>query len=297
MRIVVTGTQGQVVQSLVERAEGQTDVTIVPVGRPELDLTELDRIEPTLAAARPDTIINAAAYTAVDQAESEPELAQLINSEAPGRVAAAAGRLGVPLLHISTDYVFDGSLERPYKETDPVAPLGVYGHTKLGGERAVSAATDNYVILRTAWVYSPFGKNFVKTMLRLGETRDHVRVVADQRGSPTSAVDIADALLTIARRLIDEPTNEHLLGVFHMTGSGEATWAELARTLFQEAERHGRPPVRVEAITTAEYPTPASRPVNSRLDSSSLETVYGVRLPHWPASTCSCVARLLGVGA
>jgi dTDP-4-dehydrorhamnose reductase len=297
MRIVVTGTQGQVVQSLGERAQMHFDVEIVPIGRPDLDLADPEAIEQALVEARPDVIISAAAYTAVDQAESEPELAWVINGAAPGRIAAAARRSSIPVLHLSTDYVFDGSLERPYRESDPVAPLGVYGRTKLAGEEAVRAATANHVILRTAWVYSPFGKNFAKTMLRLGETRDHVRVVADQHGSPTSALDIADALLTIARRLWAEPDNQDLRGTFHMTGSGEATWAEFAQAIFEEAERQGCKPVRVEAITTAEYPTPARRPVNSRLDGSKLAQAYGVRLPDWRISTRTCVARLLGSDA
>jgi dTDP-4-dehydrorhamnose reductase len=294
MRILVTGTQGQVAQSLVERASAHAGMSVVPLGRPELDLLDLERIEAAIGAARPDAVVNAAAYTAVDQAESEPELAQRINGDAAGRVAAAAARLNVPVLHLSTDYVFDGTLERPYRESDPVAPLGVYGRTKLDGERQVAAATANHAILRTAWVYSPFGKNFVKTMLRLSESRPEVRVVADQRGSPTSALDIADALLVMGRRMVEEHGNIDLRGTFHLTGSGEATWAAFAEAIFQHAERHGRSPVRVVPITSAEYPTPAQRPANSRLDCSRLAHTYGVRLPDWRASTAACIDRLLG---
>ncbi len=297
MRIVVTGKEGQLARSLLERAEGQSDLEVVPVGRPELDLRDLDAIEPTLSLEAPRLIINAAAYTAVDQAESEPEAAAAINRAAAGRVARAAGRLGVPVIQVSTDYVFNGTAREPYRESDAVAPLGVYGQTKLQGEEAVASATPNHVIARTAWVYSPFGQNFLRTMLRLGETRSEVAVVADQCGSPTSALDLADALLAMGRRLVAEPGNSALRGTFHVTGSGETTWAEFAQEIFQQASRHGRSPVRVRPITTAEYPTRARRPANSRLDGSKLAQVYGITLPDWRSSTASCVARLLSATA
>jgi dTDP-4-dehydrorhamnose reductase len=293
MRIVVTGTEGQLVKSLQEQAEGWGGVEIVPVGRPELDLLNLDSIDPVLSSKAPDLIINAAAYTAVDQAESDSEMASIINGAAAGEVARTAARLSVPVVQISTDYVFDGIAETPYRESDPVAPLGTYGRTKLQGEQAVAAATPNHAIVRTAWVYSPFGKNFVKTMLRLGETRQEVAVVADQLGSPTSALDLAEALLTMSRLLVLEPHASELRGTFHMTGSGEATWAEFAQEIFLQAARHGRAPVHVRSISTAEYPTPARRPARSRLDGMKLERVYGITLPHWRSSTAACVCRVL----
>ena len=239
-----------------------------------------------------DAIVNAAADTAVDKAESEPEVAMRVNGDGAGHVAEAAAELGVPLLHLSTDYVFDGTLDRPYREDDATGPTGAYGRSKLAGEANVAATHPNSAILRTAWVYSPFGANFVKTMLRLGETREEVGVVADQIGNPTNAIDIADALVFLARRLVADPSPS-LRGVFHLTGQGEANWADMAEATFAAAERFGRKPVRVKRITTADYPTPARRPANSRLDNAKLLKRYGVALPQWRPSLENCVKRLL----
>ena len=290
MRIAVTGATGQVATSLVERAG--PGVEIVALGRPAFDLTDRAAVLAGLEAARPDVIVNAAAYTAVDKAEAEDALALRVNGEGAGHVAEAAARLGVPLLHLSTDYVFDGALDRPYREDDPTGPTGAYGRSKLAGEKEVAAACENSVILRTAWVYSPFGANFVRTMLRLGETREEVGVVADQRGNPTSALDIADGLITIAAR-VKADSSPRLRGIFHMTGSGEASWADFAETVFREAEARGRRPTRVKRIATADYPTPARRPANSRLDNEKLARVYGFRLPDWRQSAAACCARLV----
>jgi dTDP-4-dehydrorhamnose reductase len=237
-------------------------------------------------------VVNAGAYTAVDKAETEEADAVRVNGDGAAHVAEAAMRLGVPLVHLSTDYVFDGALDRPYREDDPTAPTGAYGRSKLAGERAVADRCEDSVILRTAWVYSPFGANFVRTMLRLNETRDEVGVVADQRGNPTSALDIADALIAIAARMKDD-ASPALRGVFHMTGSGEATWADLAETVFHQAAARGRRLTHVRRIATADYPTPARRPANSRLDNEKLARVYGVRLPEWRQSVESCCDRLL----
>jgi len=290
MRIAVTGSKGQVATSLIER--GRPKAEIVALGRPAFDLTDRAAVLEALEAARPDVIVNAAAYTAVDKAESEETAALLVNGEGAGHVAEAAAWLGVPLLHLSTDYVFDGALDRPYREDDPTGPTGAYGRSKLAGERRVAERCENSVILRTAWVYSPFGANFVRTMLRLNETRDEVGVVADQRGNPTSALDIADALIAIAARMKADPS-PGLWGVFHMTGSGEATWADLAESVFEEAAARGRRRTRVKRITTADYPTPARRPANSRLDNEKLARVYGVKLPEWRQSAAACCDRLL----
>lgn len=289
MRLAVTGLTGQVVSALIERAP--RDVEIIAIGRPQLDLSVRDAVLATLRAAGCDVIVNAAAYTAVDKAESEPELAMRVNGDGAGYVAEIAAELGAPLLHLSTDYVFDGKLDRPYREDDPTGPTGAYGRSKLAGERKIAAIHANHAILRTAWVYSPFGANFVKTMLRLGETRSEVGVVADQIGNPTYAVDIADALIAIARRMLADPSPS-LRGVFHMTGAGEATWADFAEAIFTDAIAHGRRPVTVNRIATTDYPTPAQRPANSRLDNSKLNTAYGVALPPWRGSTENCVARL-----
>lgn len=292
MRIAVTGRAGQVVQSLIERGAAAGHV-VVPVGRPELDLASGDgaAIRAALAAARPDAIVSAAAHTAVDKAESEPDLAFAINAAGAGHVAAAAAALGVPLVHLSTDYVFSGEGTRAWREDDPTGPKGVYGASKLAGEAAVLAAQPNAAVLRTAWVYSPFGANFVRTMLRLAETRDELGVVADQIGNPTSALDIADAVLAVAANLVARP-DPALRGTFHMTGSGETSWAGFAEAIFAEAAARGGPSARVNPIATAAYPTPAARPANSRLDGAKLAAVHGVRLPDWRASLAVVVARL-----
>lgn len=292
MRVLVTGTQGQVARALIERgaAEG---VAIEALGRPDYDLLHPSRLAEAIEASAADVVVNAAAYTAVDKAESEPEIAAAINGVAAGEIAGAAARRGVPIIQLSTDYVFDGALERPYREDDPLGPISAYGRSKLAGERAVVAANPRHVVLRTAWVYSPFGTNFVKTMLRLGETRDTVRVVADQKGSPTSAFDIADAILTIAGRLAATPSDARLHGVFHLVGTGEATWADFAQEIFAQAAPMGRAPVDVVPIATADYPTPARRPSNSRLNSDKLGEVYGVRLPDWRHSLTQCLERMM----
>lgn len=292
MRILVTGTNGQVARALVDRA-AISGVTVALAGRPQLDLCEPSGIGDAIRRAGGDVIVNAAAYTAVDQAESEPELADAVNGSGAGLVAEAATALDVPVVQLSTDYVFDGNLDRPYRETDPVNPLGVYGRTKLAGERAVASATPNHVILRTSWVYSPYGKNFVKTMLRLAMDRDEIAVVADQHGSPTSALDIADGIITVCRNLVERPNEGSLRGLFHMAGGGSTTWAEFAGFIFERSKMLGGPSARVRPITTADYPTPAKRPKNSRLDCTKLATVHGVSLPNWRASTARCVELLL----
>ena len=290
MRIAVTGSRGQLASSLIERAHG--DVEIVPLCRPAFALEDRRAVLDGIEMVRPDVVINAAAYTAVDKAEAEEDLAMRVNGEGAGHVAEAAARIGVPLLHLSTDYVFDGALDRPYREDDPTGPISVYGRSKLIGEKRVAERCPDSVILRTAWVYSPFGANFVRTMLRLNETRDEVGVVADQRGNPTSALDIADALLAVAMR-IRADASPTLRGVFHMTGSGEATWADFAEAVFENAHARGRRLTRVKRITTADYPTAARRPANSRLDNGKLRRVYGLALPEWRASLAVCCARLL----
>lgn len=292
MRIAVTGREGQVVSSLLKRgaAEGHE---IIAIGRPDLDLAQPDTIGPALAAARPDVIVSSAAYTAVDRAESESHLAYAINSQGAGMVAEAAWTLGVPLVHISTDYVFSGTGNRPYIETDATGPAGVYGASKLAGEVAVlEAYGENSAVLRTAWVYSQFGSNFVKTMLRLASERDEVGVVADQFGNPTSALEIASGILRVAQNLAGN-SDKPMRGIFHMTAAGEASWADFAEAIFAASQSHNGPSARVRRITTAEYPTPAVRPINSRLDCSHIRDIHGVVLPDWRKSTDDIVARLV----
>lgn len=279
-------------RSLAERGS-QRKIEVVTLGRPNLDLAgPANSIICEVQAAKPDVIVSAAAYTQVDKAESEPDLAFAVNERGAAALARAAQGLGVPIIHLSTDYVFDGSKAEPYVETDQTAPTSVYGSSKLAGEKAVLLENRNSAILRTAWVYSPFGANFVKTMLRLGETREHVGVVADQRGNPTSALDIADAVFVIAENLLAHEGAEQR-GIFHMTAAGEGTWAGFAEALFAASDCVGGPSARVNRITTADFPTPAKRPANSRLDCSRLLREHGVRLPDWRESLQTVVERLV----
>ncbi|NMN03197.1 MULTISPECIES: dTDP-4-dehydrorhamnose reductase [unclassified Novosphingobium] len=292
MRIAVTGRSGQVVTSLIERG-AVAGHEIVPLGRPELDLGDPDSVHHTIAACAPDLVVSAAAYTAVDKAESEPELAFAVNAQGAGAVARAAAACNAPVIHLSTDYVFDGLLGRPYAEGDPTGPTGVYGASKLAGETAVlDGHPGQATVLRVAWVYSPFGGNFVKTMLRLAADRDEIGVVADQIGNPTSALDIADGVLTVADNLVRR-ADPGLRGVFHMTAAGEASWAEFAEAIFAASPPLDGPQARVRPIATQDYPTPARRPANSRLDSRLLAQVHGVALPSWRDSMNTVVGRLL----
>lgn len=296
MRIVVTGGPGQLVLSMAERGV-IAGHEVVAVGPPELDLSAPvdDAIHAALAAARPDAIVNAAAHTAVDKAESERDLAFAINAAGAGAVARAAARLDVPLVHVSTDYVFSGDKAVPYVESDETAPTGVYGASKLAGEYAVMASGADFAILRTAWVYSPFGANFVKTILRLAETRDELGVVDDQRGCPTSALDLADAAIAVAANLKARP-DLALRGLFHAAGSGEGSWADFAVAVIATSLAHGGPGARVNRIATADYATPATRPANSRLDCSKLAAAHAVLLPDWRHSVEQVTARLVREG-
>ena len=288
LRLFVTGRTGQIATAL--QALADETLQIVAVGRPELDLARPETIASAIAAARPDVVVNAAAYTAVDKAESDKDLAFAINADGAGAVAKAAARLGVPVIQISTDYVFDGAKPTPYVESDATAPLSVYGASKLAGEESVAAANPRHVILRTSWVYAPNGANFLRSMLRLARERPELRIVDDQYGGPTHAADIADGILTVARALA---SGEGATGVFHMAAAGETTWCGFARAIFEESVKRGDPSVPVEPITTANFPTPARRPKNSRLDCSRIGEAYDIHLPHWLGRVQSCVAEAL----
>jgi dTDP-4-dehydrorhamnose reductase len=292
MRIVVTGKEGQVVRSLIERAASYPDIEVIALGRPELDLSDTSTIAGAISAAAPDIVVSAAAYTAVDQAEDDPDLAHAINVTGAGAVARAASKLGIPVFHLSTDYVFSGDGVEPYSETDKTGPQGVYGQTKLDGEFAVIKANPRHVILRTAWVYSPFGKNFVKTMLRLAESRDSVSVVSDQWGNPTSALDIADAIIEVAKRL-DADSSFAGYGIYHVAGTGSINWSGFARAIFASSRQYGGPFAEVIDIVSADYPTKAKRPFNSRLSTDAFFNAFGWRAPDWRISTDATVARLL----
>jgi dTDP-4-dehydrorhamnose reductase len=292
MQIAVTGRSGQIARSLVEKA-GAKGIQVNTVARPEADLARPAEVEAALIDLRPDAIVNAAAYTSVDLCESESSLAYRINGIGAAAAARAAATLNIPIVHLSTDYVFDGGLDRPYREDDRPGPLGVYGDSKLQGERAVAAANRDHVILRTSWVYSPFGRNFVRTMLAIAKTRERLSVVSDQRGAPTSALDMADGIIAVLHNLLDRPSVRELRGTFHMTGDGEANWAEFATAIFAASAASDGPTARVVPILTSDYPTRARRPANSRLDNSRLAEVHGIRLPHWKGSLQGCVERIV----
>jgi dTDP-4-dehydrorhamnose reductase len=289
MKLLVTGTSGQVAQSLLE-AGLAAGINVVALRRPQLDLGVPSSVRHSITDVRPDLVVSAAAYTAVDKAESEPDEAMRINAAGAGCVAETCHKLGIPIVQLSTDYVFDGAKPGAYLETDPTGPAGAYGRSKLAGEFAVAAACQHHVILRTAWVYSPFGNNFVKTMLRLAATRPEISVVDDQIGCPTYAPHLAQAILEIAEHI--RAGSEVKWGVYHAAGTGETSWCGFAREIFRVSAARGGPAASVTAIGTAGYPTPAKRPGNSRLDCDQFDAAFGVRLPDWKAGTAACVARL-----
>jgi dTDP-4-dehydrorhamnose reductase len=287
--ILVTGGGGQLARALGAAAGGR-DLRVV--GRPDWDFDRVARLPALLAAARPGLVINAAAHTAVDRAESEADAAYRANRDGPAVLAAYCAAAGIPLIHVSTDFVFDGTKGAPYAEDDAPNPAGVYGASKLAGERAVLAVCPRAIVLRTSWVYAATGKNFVLTMLALAKTRDHLRVVADQRGCPTAADDLADAILGIADIIARDGWQDRFAGVYHAAGAGETTWHGLASAAIARAGAFGHPqPKLIEAITTAEYPTPARRPADSRLDCGKLARVFGLTLPAWEVALDRTIAR------
>ena len=294
MKIFVAGASGQVARALVARND-EKGLSIQACGRPACDLTHKAAIAGALDGVAPDVVVNAAAYTSVDRAEEDEEAAFAVNAIGAGNLAAAMAARGLPIIHLSTDYVFDGTKNTPYLESDRPSPLGAYGRSKLAGEAAVAAANAEHIILRTAWVYSPFGKSFVKTMLRLADGPKEVCVVADQFGCPTSAFDIADGVICVARGLANQKAPQ-AYGVFHIAGTGEATWADLAEAVFHESKTNGGPFAPVRRVPSSEFITAAPRPMNSRLDCGRLDAVYGVRLPSWRESLKPVVAALLRQG-
>lgn len=286
MRILVLGRTGQVAASLQEMAAAAPGVELIALGRPQLDLENGSAMGDVISAARPDIVVNAAAYTAVDKAEQDAERAFAINCDGAGAAAAATARLGVPFIHLSTDYVYSGDKDSPYLESDPTGPLGVYGRSKLAGELRVRDEHPSPLILRTSWVYSPFGANFVKTMLRLAADRRVLSVVDDQTGNPTSALGIASAILRIAPGLSDG-------GTYHLCGGGEITWCGFARHIFTVSHALGGPSAEVRAITTQDYPTAATRPANSRMSMDAFATRFGFRLEAWQMELEPVLRKLL----
>lgn len=289
IHILLTGGDGQVGTELRRLAPANWRITAP--SEFELNLADQDSVEAVFASATWSAVINAGAYTAVDKAESDIATAWRVNALGPAMLAELTAKAGVPLIHVSTDYVFSGDKPGFYVEGDPVAPLGVYGASKEGGEQAVRTGNPRHVILRTAWLVSPHGANFVKTMLRLGAERPVLRVVDDQRGCPTSATDVALALASVAERLVADA--EAPTGDYHFVNDGEASWCEFARAIFEVAAAHGQTAPTVEAITTADYPTPARRPANSRLSTAKIRRDFGIEPRAWPEAMKEIVARLL----
>jgi dTDP-4-dehydrorhamnose reductase len=289
MKILVAGAQGQVARALYACAMRDGRHVVETKGRPGFDLLQPQSLERTLGELKPDLVVNAAAYTAVDNAEREPASAYAINRDGAGALAALAAMHDCPIIHISTDYVFDGSKVGAYREDDATGPTGVYGRSKLAGEAAVAAANRRHIIVRTAWVYAAHGNNFLRTMLRLAKARSELRVVADQRGNPTYAAHLAEAVLGIADRI---GTAQPSWGIYHAAGTGDTTWHEFAAAIVNAAHPLGIMPVPVVPITTAEFPLAAKRPANSCLDCSKLQSTFGARLPHWRDGLQACIGEL-----
>lgn len=292
MRLLITGRQGQLARSLLERASAFPSLQISAVRRPELDMEQPGSATRMVYSARPDVIVNAAAYTAVDLAEKEPGRAFRVNSAAAGEIAAAARDIGARMIQISTDYVFGGSGHRPWRRDDPIGPLNAYGASKAAGEEQVRVANPQHLILRTSWVFSPFGRNFVATMLRIASERDEVRVVADQRGCPTNALDLADAILTVAEQW-RAGSNQGVGQTMHVTGAGECSWAEFAGEVFETSAAIGGPAAKVVPIATADFPTTAARPRYSVLDCARFEESFRFPMRSWRGGLPSTVQRLL----
>jgi len=291
VKIFLTGGEGQLGTELIAQAAAH-GMDILAPSLAKMDLTRPEQIDPFWDDFQPEAVINAAAYTAVDRAESESDLAFAVNAQAPAFMARRCAREGIPLIHISTDYVFDGRKGTPYHEEDPVMPLGVYGRSKAEGEAAVRRAGGAHFIVRTAWLYSAHGVNFVKTVMRLVAERDELRIVDDQFGCPTCAADLADALLRIASRL--KTGHQISWGTYHYCGSGVTSWCGLARHVLDTLVSRGRiSSFRLQPISTTEYPTPARRPPYSVLDCRRIESAFGIRRPPWPQSVEKTVDRLL----
>jgi len=290
--IFVAGRTGQLARALTAVAN-ERSMPLIAIARPDLDLSDPGSIDRSLNTCVPRAIINAAAYTFVDKAELEPDQAFKVNRDGSAHLARVAAKLRVPFIHVSTDYVFDGNKPTPYDENDRPSPIGVYGQSKYAGEIAVLNSNPSAIIIRTSWVYSPYGHNFVKTMLRLAETRERIQVVDDQYGSPTSARDLAPAILEIIRQMEERPEND-FGGIYHLTGAGTTTWYRFASAIFAWWAARGRPIPMLEAVTSADYPSPVRRPANSQLNCSKAARVFGMRLQPWQQALNSCLNELVG---
>lgn len=287
MKILVTGTAGQVARSLAARGSTHPDIQIVAVGRPDLDLEDPSTFAPVVSAIGPDLVINAAAHTGVDQQEDEPERAFRMNADAPAELARLTRSAGIPIIQISTDYVFDGTSTRPYDERDAPNPQTVYGRSKLAGEEAVRAGNPDHLVVRTAWVVSPYGRNFVKTMLSLAQTRDTLQVVSDQFGNPTEAHDIADGLLSAATAWRRDGSFQQ--GTYHLAGRGRASWYELAKHVLATSAELGGPTAAVVPISSDMWQAKAARPANSELNSDAFARDFGYHAGEWSQRTAEIV--------
>jgi dTDP-4-dehydrorhamnose reductase len=283
MKILITGKNGQVGSCLVDQLSKMSDVTFLALDREQLDITDATQVNKVVTEFQPNIVINAAAYTAVDKAEQECQLAYAINRDGPKNIALAASKINATIIHISTDYVFDGDSEESYTESDATAPQGDYGRSKLAGEHAVAQACPKHIILRTAWVFGEHGNNFVKTMLRLAKTRSTLGVVADQFGGPTYAGDIAKAIVTISKQIIN---GNHAYGVYHYSGFPHVSWHTFAEKIFEIALDQDvlTQPIKVNPITTIDYPTQAKRPANSRLNCDKIHNAFGIQQSDWQAA-------------
>jgi dTDP-4-dehydrorhamnose reductase len=287
--VLLFGAGGQLGQEIVARAPA-FKVDVVARSRMESDIAEPEIVEAALRAAAPDAVVNAAAYTKVDKAESEPAEAHRVNATGACVVAQACAAADIPLIHFSTDYVFNGAKPSPYVENDPTAPLNVYGASKLAGENAIRANHEKHLILRTSWVYGKYGTNFLKTMLKLAGERNELKVVADQRGSPTSTLDLADTVLRLTTQLSDGAP----WGTYHFSGEGDTNWCQFADEILKARERRAGARPKLVPITTAEYPTPAQRPANSILDNSLFWATFRLKARPWQGAVQETVGALMG---
>lgn len=292
MRLLIAGWQGQIASALVALVPKRDDVSSFAVGRPALDLCELPTLQRALSDAQPDVIVNAAAYTAVDKAQSDAEAAFALNRDGARMLAETAAEAEVPIIHLSTDYVFDGQLDRAYKEDDDTTPQTVYGQSKLEGEKAVARVNPRHIILRTSWVYSAVGTNFVRSMVDKAARQDTIDVVSDQLGTPTYAPHLASTLIDVAARICGRAANDPVWGVYHAAGTGEASWFDLGNRVMREAMDYNLAVAKINPIGLADYATVAPRLRNARLDCSKLDAQFDLRLPAWHDGVRDCVKHI-----